>query len=121
MTMANIFNAVSSPDTLTMALSQAWTRLGERRFAPLARWQLTHLDRDGQRQNVAVDVLEVMPQQGLILVRGGPQDEPLVIQLARIIEAIDTTTDSKVMPDRWLAHVDRSLQAGLNRPEHWVH
>ncbi|HIV71484.1 MAG TPA: hypothetical protein H9903_11180 [Candidatus Aquabacterium excrementipullorum] len=103
--MANTLYAVPMLDALSSALSQAWTRLGQRQFEPLARWELMHVDRDGELQRATVDVLELMPLERLILVRRGPDDEPLVIKIGRIVEARDVPTGRKVMLERWLAHV----------------
>lgn len=113
--------AVPFLDTLATALSQAWARLGQRQFEPLAQWRLMHVDGDGQLQTETVDVLEAVPLERLILVRRSPQDEPLVIQLGRIIEAIDVPTGRKVMLDRWLAFVDRSPKVEPDLPEHRIH
>lgn len=103
--------AFSLFDAITAALGQAWARLAERQFEPLAKWSVMHLDQDGelQRSN-AVDVLEAMPLERLILVRFGPELAPQVIKISRIVEAIDLPTGRKVILDRWLA-----LQAGPNR------
>lgn len=111
--MASTLNAVPFLDSLTATLSQAWARLGQRQFEPLARWQLMHIDQNGELQRAAVDVLEAMPLERLILVRRSPEDEPLAIQLGRIIEAVDVPTGRKVILDRWLAYVDQT--------EHQIH
>lgn len=111
--MASTLNAVPLLDSLASALGQAWARLGQRQFKPLARWQLLHIDQNGELQRVTVDVLEVLPLERLVLVRRSPQDEPLVIQLGRIIEAIDVSTGSKVMLDRWIDYIE--ARAGLPR------
>lgn len=111
--MASTLNAVPFFDNLANAFSQAWARLGQRQFKPLARWQLMHIDQNGELQRATVDVLEALPLERMILVRRSPEDEPLAIQLGRIIEAVDVPTGRKVILDRWLAYVDR--------PEHQIH
>ena len=111
--MATTLYAVPLLDTLAKALSQAWARLGQRQFEPLARWQLLHIDQNGELQRATVDILEALSLERLILARCSPQDEPLVIQLGRIIEAIDVPTGRKVMLDRWIEYVE--AQAGLSR------
>lgn len=109
--MAATLYAVPFLDTLANALGQAWARLGQRQFEPLARWKLMHIYGDGQLQSETVDVLEAMPLERLVLVRRSPQDEPLVIQLGRIIEAIDAPTGHKVVLDRWIEYIE--ARAGL--------
>jgi hypothetical protein len=109
--MAVTLYTVPLLDTLANVLSQAWARLGQRQFEPLARWRIMHIDGDGQLQSETVDVLEAMPLERLVLVRRSPQDEPLVIQLGRIIEAIDVPTGRKVILDRWIEYIE--AQAGL--------
>lgn len=103
--MATTLYAVPLLDTLAKALNQAWARLGQRQFEPLARWQLLHIDQNGELQRTTVDVLEALPLERMILVRCSPEDEPLAIQLGRIIEAIDGPTGRKVRIDQWLAYV----------------
>lgn len=112
--MATTLYAVPLLDTLARALSQAWARLGQRQFEPLARWQVLHIDQNGELQRATVDVLEAMPLERMILARCSPQDEPLAIQLGRIIEAIDVPTGRKVMLDRWMAYIEG--QPGVTRP-----
>lgn len=107
--MACPSNAIPLLDTLTNALSQAWARLGQRQFEPLARWTLMHIDQNGELRSATVDVLEAMPLERLILVRRGPDDEPLVIKMGRIVEAVDVPTGRKVMLDRWLAYIGTGM------------
>lgn len=92
-------------DVLTRTLSLARERLTERQFEPLGRWTLMHIDRNGELQTGTVDVLEVMPMERMILVRQGPDTEPQVIKVSRIVEAIDVPTGRKVVLDRWLTYV----------------
>lgn len=116
--MACPSNAIPLLDTLTNALSQAWARLGQRQFEPLARWTLMHIDQNGELRSATVDVLEAMPLERLILVRRGPDDEPLVIKMGRIVEAVDVPTGRKVMLDRWLAYIGTGMaDAGPARSE----
>jgi hypothetical protein len=103
-------------DALTRALSLARERLTQRQFEPLGRWTLMHIDRDGQLQTGTVDVLEAMPMERLILVRHGPDAEPQVIKVGRIVEAIDVPTGRKVILDRWLLYVGAGSRAGKLTP-----
>lgn len=89
-------------DALTRALSLARERLTQRQFEPLGRWTLMHIDGNGELQTGAVDVLEAMPLERMILVRPGPEAAPQVIKVGRIIEAIDVPTGRKVILDRWM-------------------
>ncbi|MFY9476460.1 MAG: hypothetical protein WAQ08_02125 [Aquabacterium sp.] len=114
--MASTINAVPFLDSVASVLGQAWARLGQRQFEPLARWKLMHIDGDGQFQSETVDVLETMPLERLVLVCRSPQDEPLVIQLGRIIEAIDVPSGRKVILDRWIAYVSGGDEAAPHRP-----
>jgi hypothetical protein len=52
----------------------------------------------------------------MVLVRCSPENEPLALQLGRIIEAIDVPTGRKVMLDRWIAYVSGGDEAAPHRP-----
>ncbi|RRS03759.1 hypothetical protein EIP75_14350 [Aquabacterium soli] len=119
--MVNTLNAVPRLDALASALSQAWARLSQRQFEPLARWKLMHVDRDGELQSVIVDVLEAVPLERLILVRRSPEDEPLVIKTSRVVEAVDVQTGQKVMLDRWLVDAGLAQCPEDVRPDSWIH
>ena len=119
--MATQPNVFSLFDAVTSALGLAWARFTQRQCQPLGRWALMHIDRDGQLQSDTVDVLEAMPLERLILVRQGPESEPRVIKVGRIVQAIDVPTGRKVILDRWLAFVG-THQGGmtLGDDDHWV-
>jgi hypothetical protein len=99
-------------DALTRALSQAKERLTLRRFEPLGRWSLMHIDRNGVLQTAEVDVLEAMPLERMILIRHSPDATPQVVKLSRIVEAIDSSTGRKVVIDRWINHVSACTVQG---------
>ncbi len=86
--MARTLNAVPLLDTLANVFSQAWARLGQRQFNPLARWQLMHIDQNGELQRATVDVLEALPRERMVLVLCSSEDEPLAIQLGCILRPL---------------------------------
>lgn len=94
-------------DALTRALSLARESLTQRKFEPLGRWTLMHIDCNGELQTGAVDVLEAMPMERMILVRTGPDTVPQVIKASRVVEAIDVPTGRRVIMERWFAHLAR--------------
>ena len=114
--MAGTFHTVANLDTLANALGQAWARVGQRQFEPLAKWQLIHIDQSGEVQHAMVDVLEAMPLERLVLVRCSPDDEPLVIKIERIVQAVDVPSRRKVMLDAWLAQVQVEGEAAEHLP-----